>query len=317
MGRIMSNFDILVGLSQLEISRFVAEFHAKSGASENPFKGRKELEVLGLPAEIEWDVVASPEVVLERPDCATWLAAQGRDGLTNEEANRHCPKLPMLQLKFPQLDIAFGLQGDELQSGTSRDVIAHTILTFEGPTIGMELVALTVDQREFENADKQVFNLLVLPVIFDTAEQALSVIHLPDLSLADLPFNPLQVSQRDRYLLGATTLLANSSPLDIASVTVPQDPVFILLSDNVVNAALLNGFTANGPFIKEDSKDFNKLATLSYKAEGMPSAHVGTIEPLTINAYANMKLEATVDLTPLGIAMLVVAPIGCVISLFV
>lgn len=313
----MSNFDILVGLSQLEISRFVAEFHANPPSSDNPFKGRKELEVLGQLAEIEWEVVESPEIILERPGCDIWLAAQGRDGQTNEEANRQCPKLPMLQLKFSQLDLRFGLQGEELQSGTSRDVIAHAIMKFKGPTIGVELVALNVDQSEFDCLDKQVFNVLVLPVIFDTAEKALSVVHLPELSLADLPFNPLQVSQRDRYLLGATTLQANPSPLDIASVPVPQDPVFILLSDDVVNAALATGFMANGQIIKEDSKDFHGLANFSYKAEGLPSAYLGTIEPLTINAYANMKLEATVDLTAAGIALLVVAPLGCVISLFV
>lgn len=132
-----------------------------------------------------------------------------------------------------------------------------------------------------------------------------------------MPLNPLQVSQVDRCLLGATTLQANPSPLDIKSLTLPPDAVFILLSDNLVNAAVAMAFTANGPFIKEDSGEHKGLANWKYKAEGTPSARLGSVEPLTLQAEANLKLEASVSLTPAGIALLVVSPLGCVISLFV
>lgn len=313
----MSNFDILIGLSETEISNFVVQYHANPPASDNPFKGRMELEVLGKPVVIEWHVVSSPAVILEKPDCDVWLAAQGRDGLTNQEANRHCPKQPMLQLKFPQLDLSWGGVGSDLSAGTSKNVIAHAIMNFEPSAMGIELVALTLDQSEFGEIDKQLFNLLVLPVIFEKAEEALTVIHLPDLSLDELSFNPLLINQVDRCLVGATTLTTNPDPLDVTSVTVPSDPVFILLSETVINTALTSGLSAKGSFIKEDSKNHHGLANFSYKAEGLPSVQLGTIEPLTINAQANMKLEATVDLTAAGIALLVVAPLGCVISLFV
>lgn len=179
MGRIMSNFDVLVGLSEAEVSRFIAEYHSNPPTSGNPFKGRHELEVLGQSAVIEWDVVAAPQVILAKPDCEVWLVAQGRDGLTNEEANRQCPNQPMLQLKFPQLDLEMGLVGSEFSRGTARDVIAHAKLNFQSSTIGIELVAISVDKSEFEDVDKQLFNLLVLPLIFEKAEHALSVIHLP------------------------------------------------------------------------------------------------------------------------------------------
>ena len=317
MGRIMSNFDILVGLSQEGVSNLVAQYHASPPENDNPFKGRMELEILGQPAVIEWGVISSPEIILARPDCDVWLAAQGWDGLTNEEANRHCPKLPMLQLKFPQLDLLWGLLGADLSSGTSKDVIAHAILNLKGSTVGVELVAVTVDQSEFGEIDKQIFNLLVLPTIFKKAEEILTVIHLPELNLDELSFNPLQISQVDRCLVGASTLKSNFSPLDITGLTVPSDSVFILLSDNLVNAALSIAFTANGPFIKEDSGQHHGLANLKYKAEGLPSARLGSVEPLTIHAEANMNLEASMSLTAAGIALLVVSPLGCVISLFV
>lgn len=317
MGQIMSNFDIVVGLSQAGISNFVAQYHANPPASDNPFKGRMELEILGQPAVIEWSVISSPEVNLERPDCDIWLEAQGRDGLTNEEANRQCPKVPMLQLKFPQLDLIWGLLGADVSTGTSRDVIAHAILNLKGSTMGVELVAVNVDQSEFGEIDKQMFNLLVLPTIFKKAEEILEVIHLPELNLGEWLFNPLQISQVDRCLVGAATLKSNLLPLDITDLTVPSDSVFILLSDNLVNAALSIAFTANGPFIKEDSGGHHGLANWKYKAEGLPSARLGTVEPLTIHAEANMKLEASVSLTAAGIALLVVSPLGCVISLFV
>lgn len=317
MGRIMSNFDVLVGLSETEISRLITGYHSNPPTSDNPFIGRHELEVLGQPAVIEWHVVVAPQVILAKPDCDVWLAAQGKDGLTNEEANRQCPNQPMLQLKFPQLDLKMGLVGSEFSEGTAIDVIAHAKLDFKDSTIGIEMVALNVDKSEFEDVDKQLFNLLVLPLIFEKAEQALSVIHLPELGLDDMPLNPLQVSQVERCLLGAATLQANPSPLNIESLTLPPDSIFILLSDNLVNAALGIAFTANGPFIKEDSGEHHGLATWEYKAEGLPSARLGSVEPLTIHAEANMKFEASASLTPAGFALLVVSPLGCVISLFV
>lgn len=316
MGRIMSNFDVLVGLSETEVSRFIVEYHSNPPTSGNPFKGRREQEVLGQPAVIGWGVVVAPQVILAKPDCEVWLLAQGSDGLTNEEANRQCPNQPMLQLKFPQLDLEMGLVGSEFSRGTARDVIAHAKLDLQSSTIGIELIAINVDKSEFEDVDKQLFNLLVLPLIFEKAEQVLSVIHLPELGFDDMPLNPLQISQVERCLVGATTLQANPSPLDIKSLTLPPDSVFILLSDNLVNAALAMVFTANGPFIKEDSGEHNGLANWKYKAEGIPSAKLGSVEPLTIHAQANMKLEASLSLTPAGMVLLV-TPLGCVIGMFV
>lgn len=312
----MSNFDVVVGVSQSEVNRLLAGYHASAPNNDNPFKGREEVDVLGQSAVIEWEVTTAPYTVLDTPECSAWKAAQGEDGRTNEDANRPRPKQPMLQLVFPALSLKWGLKDSELEQGMSRNVFAHVTLDFSKGTIAMTVVALTVDQSEFEEFDKQLFNLLVLPIIFARAREILSVIHLPELNVGgDLSLKPLQISLIERCLTGATTLTKNPHPLDISSLALPQDPLFLLVSDDVINSALANVLGAEGEKEIAESGDFKGFADWGFIAKGTPSVTFGSAEPLTFHAHANMELNASIYLKPK--ALLLLTPLGCVIGMFV
>lgn len=312
----MSNFDVVVGVSQAEINRLLVGYHASAPNDDNPFKGHEEVDALGQPAVIEWEATTAPNTVLDIPECSVWKAAQGEDGLTNEEAIRPRPKQPMLQLVFPALNLKWGLKDTALEQGTARNVLAHVTLNFSEGTIAMTVVALTVDQSEFEEFDKQLFNLLVLPMIFERAREILSVIHLPELNLGgDLSFKPMQISLIERCLIGATTLTKNPQPLDISSLALPQDPLFLLVSDDVINSALASVLESEGDKEIAESGDFKGFADWGFIAKGIPSVTFGSAEPLTFHAHANMELNASIYLKPK--ALLLLNPLGCVIGMFV
>lgn len=301
----MSNFDLVVGLSQLEVSRLLAGYHASAPVDDNPFKGREEVDVLEQLWVIEWEVPVAPNVVLETPECSVWKAAQGEDGLTNHEAHRPRPKLPMLQLVIPLLDLKWGLKDAELEQGTSRNVLAHVTLDFREATIAMAVVALTIDQSEFEEFDKQLFNLLVLPMIFAQARKMLSVIHLPELKLGDdLLFKPLQISLVERCLLGATTLTDNPQPLDITDLTLPEEAVFLIVNNACINRALVTAVESLGNLEASDSGKIGVFANWTSYARGTPSFTLGTLSPLTFSGTADLLLDVEVTLSEQFLEML-------------
>lgn len=296
VGQSMSNFDLVVGVSQSEISRLLADYHASAPIDDNPFKGHAEFDVLGQPGIIEWEVVTAPNVVLEVPECSVWKAAQGEDGRTNEEANRLRPKQSMLQLEFPVLDLMWGIKGSELEQGTARNVLAHVILDFSESTIAMTVVALTVDQNE--EFDKQLFNLLVLPILFARSRKMLSVIHLPTLDLGgELLFKPLHVSLVERCLLGATTLADNPHPLDISNLSLPEEAVFVVLNKTCVNKALLCAVESMDNLDASDSGEIGVLANWTSYARGIPQFALETLEPLTFSGTGDLLLDVEVTLS--------------------
>ena len=294
----MSNFDLVVGVSQSEISRLLAGYHASAPIDESPFKGHAEVEVLGQQGFIDWEVTTAPSVVLEVPECSVWKAAIGEDGRTNEEANRLRPKLPMLQLEFPALNLKWGLKDSEPEQGTTRNVLAHVTLDFSDGAIAMTVVALTVDQSGLGAFDKQLFNLLVLPMIFVRAREMLSVIHLPTLDPGgDLAFKPLHVSLVERCLLGATTLTDNPQPLDITNLSLPEDAVFILLNKTCVNKVLLTAVESMDNLEASDSGKIGVLANWTSYARGTPQFSLGTLDPLTFAGTADLLLDVEVTLS--------------------
>lgn len=310
----MSNFDLAIGLSASEINRYLSEYYNVASDGDSLFKGSEEIEEMGLTLVFEWHVTQAPEFVFGTPVDSAWAIALGKDGQTNEEANRPVPSDPMLQLTIPVIDVKWGIKDTELQSGTTHNVIAYATLDFSNSAIKITLVALRIDQSEFQDIDKQIFNLLVLPVIFDTAEQALAVIKLPEIDLRGLEFNPLQVILKEKYLLGAATLKSNQSPLDITSLTIAQDPAFILLSRDVFNSALTAAFASNGEFIKEETGVFNSLADWSYTVKALPSLALDTVSPLVIKGTADMSVDAELTLTDEALFML--TPQGCAFALW-
>ena len=294
----MNNFDLVVGVSQSEICGLLAGYHATAPIDETPFKGHAEVEILGQTGIIDWEVTTAPNVVLDVPECSVWKAAQGEDGLTNEEANRRRPKLPMLQLGFPALDLMWGLKNSELEQGTARNVLAHVTLDFSEGAIAMAVVALTVDQSEFEEFDKQLFNSLVLPIIFMRAREMLSVIHLPTLDVGStLLFKPFHISLLERCLLGATTLESNPQPLDITDLSVSEESVFVILSEACVNQALSIAIESMDNLEASDAGEIGVLANWTSYARGTPEFALGTLDPLTFSGSATLLLDVEVTLS--------------------
>lgn len=309
---IMPNFDVAAGINQAKLNDLLGQYFSNAPASNNPFKGSTTKPVQGLGnVTLTWNVERPPTIVFGPPSLDVWNPALNAQGQTNGDTKTPLPTLPMVQVTLPVLTASYRLGSVEV-GGTANNVVAYATLTFAPGTITIGLVAVTLDESSFSTWDKAIFNLVLLPQIFSSAKDMLSVVHIPSIGWQDVQLNPLQLQMVGDQLIAAATLVANKQPLDTSGVTWPTDPVFALASTGLVNTALTDFLAPFQGKTFADSGDFHGLANWDYSGSvSSLSATVKTVAPLTIDARASASLTAGAKLTAAGMAL---AAAGCALG---
>ncbi|WP_248730349.1 hypothetical protein [Pseudomonas sp. MWU13-2517] len=309
----MTNFDAAAGISVTELNTLLGEYYKNAPSTNDPFKGSlpKTLPNLGA-VTLTWDVGAAPSLIFGPPTLDIWNAALAPNGKANGAQSIPLPSLPMVQLTLPTLTASYTLGSAPSVGGTAPSVVVYATLTFNPGTLALDLVAVSLDESRFSTWDKAIFNLMLLPQIFASANQALAIVHLPSLDWKGVTLNPIQLQLTTSYLLGATTLTSNTSALDIEGVTWPTDDVFVIASNTLLNTAMATFLQPYQGHPFSDSGDFKKLADWSYSGSiSSLSATVKQVAPLTINAQLSASLNAKATLTAAGMAL---AAAGCAIG---
>lgn len=309
----MANFDSAAGITQDETTKLLGDYFSQAPADNSPFKGEKTENIEGLGSvTVNWNIEAAPSISFAPPTQASWDSALNASGQTNQAAHTPLPSLPTIQVMIPTLTAFYTVGTAEPVGGTSHNLVAYATLTFGPGAITHALVALTIDEANFSTWDKVIFNRMLLPKIFESANQILSVIHVPALDWEGVALNPVQFQLQGNQLIAAATLTGNQAALDVSGVTWPTDKVFVLASQTLLNAAL-SVFAKQGqdkPF--GDSGDFQGLADWQYSGKVTSlTATVKTFGPLTINAQLSVSLNAGATLTAAGMAL---AAAGCVLG---
>ncbi|MEH6348511.1 hypothetical protein [Pseudomonas sp. 3JA] len=309
----MTNFDAAAGISVTELNTLLGEYYQNAPSTNDPFKGSlpKTLPDLGA-VTLTWDVGAAPSLAFGPPSPAIWNAALAPNGETNGSQSIPLPSLPMVQLTLPMLTASYTLGSAPAVGGTAPSVVVYATLTFTPGTLALDLVAVSLDESKFSAWDIAIFNLMLLPQIFASANQMLALVHLPNLDWNGVTLNPVQLQLTASYLLGATTLTTNTNALDIDGVTWPTDPVFVIASNTLINTAMAVFLKPYQGYPFSDSGDFKKLADWSYNGSiSSLSATVKQVAPLTINAQLSASLNAQATLTAAGMAL---AAAGCALG---
>ena len=318
----MSNFDAAAGLTVGETNKLLSDFYSTVPADKSPFKGTetKTLDVIGKVV-LTWDMTVVPVLAFGPPSQAVWDAALDTKGKTNKEAGNPIPTLPMVQVKIPALTASVKIGDAAPIGGDAKDVVVYATLTFAGADITITLVGLTIDESGFSKWDKVIFNDVLLPRIFTSAQAMISVVHVPTLSWHGVTLNTPVFMLTDSQLIAAATLSTNSAAVDVTGVTWPTDSVFILASKDLMNAALNAGLdqlvteaNANkSEFGLEGSGEKAKLADYDYTSTlGGVTATVGKTDPVTLDASVQLNdVQAGGKLTPLGMGLAALAcPLG-------
>lgn len=310
----MPNIDAAAGVTQKELNVLLDEYYENAPDNNNPFKGsvQKDVPILGN-VTVTWDVKKAPSLTFGAPTLAVWNAALNSSHETNGAANTSLPTLPMVQVLIPELAASYTQNAAPPVGGITKNVVAYATLDFSPGEIKISVVAVTIDEKDFSPWDKEIFNLFLLPKIFESAAEMLSVVHLPTIDWQGVALNPVSIMIQGTQLLAAATLTTNPQPLDVTGVTWPTDPVFVIASTTLINAALAAFMAQYNDITRHDDGEFSvdgvELATWEYTATVKSlSATVKVVSPLTITAEGTASLNAQAGLTPAGMAL---AAVGC------
>jgi hypothetical protein len=312
----MMNLDAAAGMDLPSLNDLLRQYYTSAESTapgNNPFDNTqsKTLPNIGKVL-LKWKLNVAPVLAFGPPSQAVWDAALDSAGHTNAQDKKPLPSGPMVQLTMPDLSASYTLDAQPSMGGESKNVIAYATLAFPPGEIDIQLVALTINESSFSTWDKVIFNTFLVPEIFKAAQQMMSVIHLPTLSWKGVTLNPVQISLQGSRLLAAATLTTNKAPLDTSGAVWPTDPIFVIASQSLINAALAAGIAPYQNYPFKDSGNFKSLADWDYSGQVTSlTATVKTVQPLTIDAELSVSLSAGAKLTAAGMAL---AAVGCALG---
>lgn len=320
----MPNFDVAVGITQTQLTALLGKYYdgayysGPPSGDSNPFKGTKSVQVKGLgQVTVDWDVTAAPTLALGAPDETTWGQARNSTGQTNADSKTPLPSGLMAQVEIPSLTAHYTEGGHAPVGGTATNTVLYGTLDCSNNQITITPVAVTIDETGFTVWDQAIFNNALLPQIFIVAAQMLSVITVPPLTIEGVGLGPLSITFADQLLVASSVMTRNTGSIDVSGVTWPQDPLFVLVSQDLINEALAQvSSQIKGKTEGEDNVPFTALKQhlADYSWSGSVDSATLTVDgvsPLTLDASVNVSGSASASLTAEGMAL---AAAGCALG---
>lgn len=313
----MANFDAAAGIDTASLNGLLSQFYQvaeQTAPGNNPFDGNTVRDIAPLGnTKVTWKLGSAPSLVFGAPTSDAWNAALDENGNTNLADGIPLPTEQMVQITIATMSASYATSGQPPIGGQTSNVVAYATLTFPAGEVDVAMVGLVIDEKDFKAWDQVIFNSILVPAIFGAVVQMLGIIHVPSLHWEGVALAPLQFSViNNQRLIAASTLAGSSKPVDIGGVTWPSDPVFVLASSPLINAALAAGVQSEVGKTFSDSGDYKSLADWDYQGSlDSITASVDTLAPLTVNAALTASLNVGGKLTAAGMA---IAAVGCALG---
>ena len=309
----MHNFDLVISVSKGSINALLAAYHANPPSANNPFQIHYETQSSGLSLSANLNVKQAPVITFEKPSAALWEAAQRLDGKTNGEANVPLPSMDMLQFQLPAMDVDVTIGESDYKSGVARNSIGHVTLDFTAGRMIVTLLAVTVDKTEFEAIDLGIFNAVAVPMIFETVNNVLPVIDLPAVDLPGVSLNTMTAMLRGDTILAASTLITNPDPVDLSGLIVPADPMFVLVSEALMERALSIAADEYKCVSVHQESIYANALDFDFDASIYPSVSLGSIKPLVFDFVVTAELTLGINIYDGAIEEIVEQMNGCAV----
>jgi|GEM_PF-1775853 len=307
----MSLYDVALGLQAPVLNQGSAQLYADPQARQKLFQGTKSGQFEGSAYTAGWDILAAPTFALSPPDAAHWGQSVTDQG-TNPPAGSQ-PPANAFQLIASQFSAQFQVGKAPPLKGTTEVQIYGTVGVVQDPASKAYLARLSpvsvwLDESQMPGWTQAILNLII-GFILKTAEDMLKGWAIPALTFSKevdgvtvtvaLAEPPVVAVDQSRLLLAAC-LQSRGKPVDISGVQWPEQPLFALVTPNVLQevvaqvSAQLKG--------KQLSKSGDYKSLLSWDA----SATIGDLS-VTQDPSDMTKLTASVQasfdatLKPLGI----------------
>lgn len=308
-GMLMATFDAAAGVTEATFNDLVTQLYTNPPA-DNPFKGTKSQDIPGIgTATLSWEVQQAPVITLGPPTQAVWDAALDDKGHTNKADGKPIPDAVMVQLCIPKMHVQYVVGSAPPVGGDTTNVMAYATIAFTDDGLLITLVAISVDESQFSDWDKAIFNLLLVPNIFKAAASILTVVHIPALTWEGVTLETPTLFQCGTLLVAASVETGGSTPVDVSGAQWPDKPLFVLVAQKLINDGLKGLTKAQEGKTHSDSGDFKGLADWDYSLRvNSLAATVDTSDPTKVDATASVSLTAGGKLTAAGMAL---AAVGC------
>ena len=264
----MSKFDVAFGMDASALDKGIGQLYAKPEVRNKLFKGSKSQKTDLGEVTLTWDILAAPNFILTPPSDGQWQKAQKKQ-VDGKDVPK--PAANGFQIHFPQFNASYSVDGEVGAGGTTELYVYASVSVQDDPQNGSSgIVSLSVagiglDESKFSSWDKFIFNKILLPQIFATADQMLQAIKLGSLSYAGVKFaHPAAVIAGG--MLVAAAVLDTRAATDLGGAVWPQKPFFVLFSADLIQIIADNtvkdfdGKTVSG------QGDYKGLASYQYKA---------------------------------------------------
>jgi hypothetical protein len=290
----MSQFDVAIGMNEATLDQGVSGLYANSEARQKLFKGSQTGTLGNSQYTASWDIQAAPTFSFEPPSESQWSCSIDDQG---QNPTTPIPIENMFQMVFPQFYGKYTLGTSEPVSGTT-EVIAFVQMTIQGNKITLAPLSVWLDESKMSGWDQYILNQVILKNVLQQATRMLSGMNIPPLSFslsgAKIELSAPVGTVGNGWLILAASLPSKGAP-DITGVTWPNQPLFVLMSSDVVNqvvnalASQLNG----KKFSNDGSKNGGKW---SYTAtiDRLDNVQPDSSDLTKINANVLFSFDASV-----------------------
>lgn len=295
----MSQYDVAIGMDSSTLDKGISQLYANSQAREKLFKGVQEGTQGSLKYTANWDIQAAPTFILTPPPDDKWSASINNQGKHPTVADK--PSQNTFQLVFPQFHAEYLSGSADPVSGTT-EVIVFAKVAIQGDKAAITPLAVWLDESKMSTWDRLILNQ-ILKQVLQKAETMLSGMQIPLLSFplsgADINLTSPQVTITGSQLVLAASLSSKGS-VDINGVTWPQQPLFVLMSADIINQVVgelardLTGKTTTGSGDKSGGK-------YSYTAQLEQIRGIGVQPNDLTKINANAIFAFTTDVEVLGV----------------
>lgn len=297
----MSTFDVAFGMDASTLDKGIGQLYAKPEVRNKLFKGSKSQKTELGEVTLTWDILAAPNFILTPPSDEQWQKAQKKQ-VDGKDVPK--PVTNGFQIHFPQFNASYSVDGKMGAGGTTEVYVYASVNVQDDPQhsstgiVSLSVAGIGLDESGFSIWDKFIFNKILLPQIFATADQMLQTIKIGSLSYAGVKFDhPAAVIAGG--MLVAAAVLNTRTATDLGGAVWPQKPFFVLFSPDLIRIIAGNAVKNFDGKTVSGKGDYKGLASYQYQAT--LNHIVPTITPQNLpKVQVQIKGQATGSCSLLG-----------------
>jgi hypothetical protein len=316
----MSNFDIVIGLSESSVNKLVAALFADPVAKNKFFSDTYNKDVangnVSFNCSSSYEVKASPTVTLVAPDPLSW------DNAIKETKNETRPTSNCLQVHFSSISGSISIDnGSPVNAEGQLDV--YLTAAMNNGVLSFEPLAVHMDMSNLSELDKWLIPNLLVPAALERATKILSSIKLPSIpSYEGIAFKPPGMTIINGQLILGTVLTSNGADVSLSTFSFPSKDYYTLLNPTLINtiiSAQIPTIEAKFEPYKSDEKkvgnDVVAWAKGTYNVNLKDiNAWADASNPTKINL--SVKADISVSGSAGGIVPALACPIGAALNAF-